>query len=71
MELWTSRYVKNDTTGCGNIFHYRPAHSENLYFFVIFVTQIDPCPILSLSPSWPRASWEPWQARGRSGAKNL
>ena len=36
IELWTSKQVKNDTTGCGNIFHYRPAHSENFPFFVIF-----------------------------------
>ena len=38
MELWTSRQVKNDTTECGNMnmFHYRPAHSENFPFSAIF-----------------------------------
>ena len=48
MELWTSKQVKNDTAGCGNIFHYRPAHSENFYIFCLFWTKFGPWPISAL-----------------------
>ena len=27
-----TRYDKNDVRGCANIFHYKPAHSENYTF---------------------------------------
>ena len=35
-ELEASRCVQNDVRGCANIFHYRPAHSENFIFLTIF-----------------------------------
>ena len=54
IELWTSRQFKNDTTRCGNIFHFR---IENLIlrssFFVTF------------EPRW--RYWDPSLA-GRMGA---
>ena len=68
MELGASRYAKNTLLKSTKIFHYREFHSENLFFFSSFLTQIDPWPISGLVPlgqghpevqARPEASLEP------------
>ena len=39
-QLEASRCVQKDVRGCANIFHYRPAHSENFTFSIIFEPMI-------------------------------
>ena len=46
-ELEASRCDQNDVRECANIFHYRPAHSENLTSSIIF----------DLTPSGPGPKW--------------
>ena len=52
-ELEASRYDKNNVRGCTNIFHYRPAHSEDFIFLTIF----GPPPQVGQGPRGPEPIW--------------
>ena len=68
MELWTSKQVKNDATGCGNILHYREFYYENCYLFVTFLPNLDLCPY-GPRPIWARDHMGPGPIWGGIGAR--
>ena len=59
-ELEASRYDKNDVRRCANILHYRPTHSENFIFLIIFAPHP---PQVGQDPSGPGPKW----ARAQEG----